>query len=126
VLLARGDLQGALAAMQAENPDGGRDGGLAIVYYALGRKAESNAALARHVRAYGDEWPYGVAQPYGFRGEADRAFDWLAKAYAKRDPDMRFLRDDPLLARLRGDPRYKALLAMTNREAVVPESSRSN
>jgi len=124
VLLARGDLQGALAAMQAENPDGGRDAGLAIVYHALGRKAESDAALARLVRQYGDEWPYGIAQPYGFRGDADRAFDWLAKAYAKRDPDIRFLKDDPLLVRLRGDPRYKALLVKTNREADVAESPR--
>lgn len=124
VLLARGDLQGALAAMQAENPDGGRDGGLAIVYHALGRKAESDAALARHIRKWSDEWPYGIAQAYSFRGEADRAFDWLAKAYNKRDPDIRFLRDDPLLARLRGDPRFKALLAKTNREASVSEGSR--
>jgi serine/threonine protein kinase/Tfp pilus assembly protein PilF len=117
ILLARGDLQGALAAMQAEAPDGGRDSGLAIVYHALGRKAESDAALARHARKYGDEWPYSVAQPYGFRGDADRAFDWLAKAYAKRDPDIRFVRDDPLLVRLRGDPRYKALLVKMNLDA---------
>ena len=123
VLLARGDLQGALVAMQAEQPDGGRDAGLAIVDHALGRKPESDAALARHVREDGNEWPYSVAQAYGFRGEADRAFDWLAKAYAKRDPDIRFLRDDPLLVRLRGDPRYKALLVKTNMGAV-PESSR--
>jgi eukaryotic-like serine/threonine-protein kinase len=116
-LLARGDLQGALASMQAEAPDGGRDGGLAIVYHALGRKAESDAALARHARKYGDQWPYSVAQPYGYRGEADRAFDWLAKAYAKRDPDIRFLRDDPLLVHLRGDPRYKALLVKMNLDA---------
>jgi serine/threonine-protein kinase len=108
--------------MEAEAPDGGRDSGLAIVYHALGRKAESDAALARHARKYGDEWPYSVAQPYGFRGEADRAFDWLAKAYARRDPDIRFVRDDPLLVRLRGDPRYKALLVKMNMD--VSEGSR--
>jgi serine/threonine protein kinase/Tfp pilus assembly protein PilF len=124
VLLARGDQQGALAAMQAEQADGGRDAGLAIVYHALGRKAESDAALARHARGYGDLWPYSVAQPYGFRGDADRAFDWISKAYAKRDPDIRFLRDDPLLVRLRGDPRYKALLVKMNMETGVPENSR--
>lgn len=124
ILLARGDRQGALAAMQAEAPDGGKDAGLAIVYHALGRKAESDAALARHARNYGDAWPYSVAQPYGFRGEADRAFDWLAKAFVKRDPDIRFMRYDPLLVRLRGDPRFKALQVKMNLDADVSASSR--
>jgi serine/threonine-protein kinase len=121
ILLARGDQQGALAAMQAEIPDAGKDGGLAIVYHALGRKAESDAALARHVREIGEDWPYGVAQVYGYRGEADRAFDWLAQAYTKRDPDIRFLREDPLMVRLRGDPRYKALLVKMNMDVGAAE-----
>lgn len=124
ILLARGDRPGALAAMQAEMPDGGRDAGLAIVYHALGRKTESDAALARHARNYGEDWPYSVAQPYAFRGEVDRAFDWLSKAYARRDPDIRFIRDDPLLARLRGDPRYNALLAKMNLGAEESASPR--
>jgi hypothetical protein len=53
---------------------------------------------------------YGVAEARAFRGEPDQAFEWLVKAYEARDPDLMFIKDDPLLGTLRGDPRYKALL----------------
>jgi TolB-like protein/Flp pilus assembly protein TadD len=45
ILLARGDRDAALLEMQQEPIDEGKRQGLAIAYYALGRKLESDAAL---------------------------------------------------------------------------------
>ena len=44
------------------------------------------------------------------RREADRAFEWLDRAYAQRDGGLTYLTASPLLTSLRGDPRYTALL----------------
>ena len=50
ILLAQGKFQGALAEMQREQPDSGRNVGLSMVYHGMGRRAESHAALATEVR----------------------------------------------------------------------------
>jgi hypothetical protein len=45
------------------------------------------------------------------RGEIDQAFLWLDRAIASRDPGIAFyLPNDPMLAKLKHDPRYAALL----------------
>jgi transposase len=54
----------------------------AVVYHAMGRRAESDAALARLVR----ERVYEIAEAYAYRGERDEAFAWLEGASAKRTP----------------------------------------
>jgi hypothetical protein len=114
ILLAGGRREAALTEMVAETPDGGRYPGLACVYFALGRRAESDRALAQAVREFGNLWPYGIAEAHAFRGDPDRAVEWLAKAYDARDPDLMFVKDDPLLVSLHGDPCYRALLRRMN------------
>ncbi len=44
------------------------------------------------------------------RGENDRAFEWLERAYAEHDSALTNLKGDPLLKSLEPDPRYAALL----------------
>ena len=114
ILLASGRPEAALNEMAAETPDGGRYTGLAVANFALGRKADSDTAVAQAARELGDLWPYGVAEAHAFRGERDQAFEWLQKAYEGRDPDLMFVKYDPLLAPLRSDPRFKALVRRMN------------
>jgi TolB-like protein len=113
ILVARGELQAALKESQAEPAVGGKDQGLAIVYHALGRNAESDMALTRLINEFPD-WPTGAAIIYGYRAEADRAFEWLDRAYTIRDPDLTMWIRSPFFAWLRNDPRYKALLRKMN------------
>jgi hypothetical protein len=47
---------------------------------------------------------------YAYRGESDQAFVWLERAYTERDTGLEEMKADPLLAGLRNDPRYSALL----------------
>jgi serine/threonine-protein kinase len=51
---------------------------------------------------------------YAFRGEKDRAFEWLDRAFDLRDEDLYVIKGDPLLKNLEGDPRYKAFLRKMN------------
>jgi Tfp pilus assembly protein PilF len=114
VLMARGDLDGALKELLAETSNNGRNAGLASIYHALGRKTDSDAALARLRKEVGN-WPSGVALAHASRGERDQALDWLEKAYVVRDPDLLLWGPvHPFFAMLRGDPRYKALLHKMN------------
>jgi serine/threonine-protein kinase len=115
MLLARGQIEAARKEMQAELASDAKDAGLAMVYHALGRKAESDAALARLVQASSDTWPYSVATVHAYRGERDEAIEWLEKACAARDSDLlEGIRGDPEFAPLRHDPRYKELLRKMN------------
>lgn len=61
--------------------------GSAMAYFALGRKADSDTALAQMLKSEATH-PYIVAQIYAFRGETDEAFKWLDQASAQKDPAL--------------------------------------
>jgi adenylate cyclase len=47
---------------------------------------------------------------YAFRGEANRAFEWLERAYSQRNGGLSEMKGDPPLKSLERDPRYAAFL----------------
>jgi TolB-like protein/DNA-binding winged helix-turn-helix (wHTH) protein/tetratricopeptide (TPR) repeat protein len=115
--LAKGDFPGALA-MAGKNPDEPtRLWNLAVVYSGIGRMAESNQALSELEKKYADGWAYQVAESYAYRGDTDRAFAWLDRAYRQRDGGIEHVKIDWQLKRLHGDPRYRAFL----RKIHLPE-----
>ncbi|MDB4871746.1 MAG: Tetratricopeptide 2 repeat protein [Gemmatimonadales bacterium] len=85
----------------------------AIAYFALGRKRDSDAALNELIAKYPRN-TYHVATVYAFRNQSTEAFDWLDRAYVHRDDGLIELKTEPLLASLRHDPRYVALLKKLN------------
>ena len=62
--------------------------GLSMAYHALGRTAESDAALAELIRKYERDCALPHCLRLAYRGEADRAFEWLDKAVEYRDPGI--------------------------------------
>jgi len=110
VYLAQAHPQEALAEMEREPEPFWRLYGLALAYHALGQKKEADAALAELVAKYQAEAAFQIAEVYAFRGEADRAFEWLERAYAQRDAGLSEMKGDPLLKSLERDPRYAAFL----------------
>ena len=85
LLLARGDRDAPLLEMQQETSDDGQQAGLAIVYYALSRTAESDAALARLLKEHADGDAFEIAEVFAFRRQADDALHWLERAYVQKD-----------------------------------------
>jgi len=95
--------------------------GIALAQHDLGHVKESQAALEQLVRADSGSYgglalaaPYQSAEVYAHRRDLDHAFEWLDRAYAFGDTGLSFVKSDPLLRNLRGDPRYRALLKKMN------------
>jgi TolB-like protein len=110
-LLYLGQLAAALDTMQREPNEDYRLSGLALIYAAMGRRTQSDAALGLLTRKFASRNAYGIAQVHAYRGEINAAFQWLDRAYQQHDAGMVGLRADPLLRNLRGDPRLQALLS---------------
>jgi tetratricopeptide (TPR) repeat protein len=108
--------EAALAAAQAiENPDDMmRLQGIALAEHDLGHRLESDQALEKLTSRWGHGAQYQIAQVHAWRGDADRAFEWLERAFRERDPAISFMRVDPALRGLRDDPRYAVLLRKMN------------
>src|SRR6266436_3927262 len=85
-----------------------------IVYHALGREKESDAALSELIAKYHAGGAFQIAQVYAFRNQSDEAFEWLDRAYAQRDSGLVGTKVDPLLKSLRKDRRYAAFLKKLN------------
>ena len=109
-LLLKGDQAGALAAMQNEPSELWRRIGLPMAWHALGRKAQSDAALAELIQKDEKTAAYNIAYVLAFRGEADRAFEWLDKTVAYNDPGLVEIAVQPLFASLHQDPRWLRFL----------------
>lgn len=110
ILIAQGKLQQALVEIDKEPGDWGKLTGQVLIYHALSREQDSNAALAALIATHQNDSAYQIAQVYAFRGEFDKSFEWLDRAYKQRDPGLIQIKTDPLLKPLRHDPRYISLL----------------
>jgi TolB-like protein/tetratricopeptide (TPR) repeat protein len=115
-LLSKGDPSAALAEVQQETSEVWRMIGLPLAYHALGRKAESDKALAALIAKYEKDWPYNVAYVYAFRGEADEAFAWLEKAIEYQDPGISEIVTENLFDKLHADPRWLPFLRKIGRD----------
>jgi len=114
ILLAQGRPQEALVEMQRESAEALRLAGEAFAYHSLGRREASEAALKELIAKHGSDAAYQVAEVYAYRGEVDKALEWLDRAYQQHDAGLAHIKYDPLLESVRSDPRYKALLQKMN------------
>jgi len=110
MLLAQGRPQGALVEMQAETNDWLKLTGEALVYHSLGRQHASDTALKELIASHGNESAYQIAQVYADRGQADKALDWLERAYQQHDSGLPYLKSEGLFKGLHQNPRYIELL----------------
>jgi len=110
VLVEQKRLEEALAEANAEPAEWARLWSLGIVYWALGRHAESSAALAELERKHSASTAFQVAQVRAVRGEVDAAFEWLGRAYETRDAGVALAKVTSSLRGLHGDPRWAAFL----------------
>jgi TolB-like protein/DNA-binding winged helix-turn-helix (wHTH) protein/Tfp pilus assembly protein PilF len=100
------------AALQVYEHGGGvfRLTGMTMALHDAGREAESAALLQTLVARYAHSGAYQVAQVYAWRGDRDQAFAWLERAGEQHDAGLIYLKFDPLMGKLRSDPRYAAWL----------------
>ncbi len=105
----------ALPEIEAEPASAGRDALLTAAFFALGRKRDSDASLQR-LLANKDVDTFWIAAAYALRNENDLAFDWLNRAYERKDLTLNLGRSE-YFASLRTDPRWKPFMRRMN----IPE-----
>jgi serine/threonine-protein kinase len=88
---------------------------LSVIYDKLGRHAEAEAELAK--LPVGDAGAYSYAHIHAQWGDRAHALEWLGTALRVRDAGLQFLKADPLMDPLRGEPRFQAI----ERELKFPE-----
>ncbi len=104
----------ALAIWQRCSHEVFRLQGAACALHDLGREKESQQAVGEMIDKYAHDAAYQIAQAFAWRGEKERAFEWLERAFTQRDGGLSIVKTDPLMRNLRGDPRYAALLKKMN------------
>jgi hypothetical protein len=109
-LIAGGQPREALALVARSKAEWLRLTCTALAQHDLGKGDESKAALEALISRHSGFAPTSVADVYAWRGEPDRAFDWLDRAFAARDPGILGSRFNPLLLKLHSDPRWKPFL----------------
>jgi TolB-like protein/Flp pilus assembly protein TadD len=109
-VMLKGDAQGALAEIEQETSEIWKMIGLPMAYHALGRKADSDAALAALIAKYEKDAPYNVASVYAYRGEGDKTFEWLDKAVEYGDGGISEIVTENLFDKIHADPRWLPFL----------------
>src|SRR5678816_882391 len=77
-----------------------RQMGVAMAEHSLGHVRESQQALDELIAKYAHDWAFQIAEVYAWRGEPDKAFEWLERAYVQRDPGFAVFKSDPTLKSL--------------------------
>ena len=85
---------------------------LAIAYAQAGEPAKATPILQRLLEKVrgGDASAYMAAEIYSALGNRQKAIEMLQIAFNKRESGVLFVNVDPLLAPLRGEPQFQALL----------------
>src|SRR5215510_450373 len=123
VAIQRGDGEGALREAKLEPDERYQRFELALAYYAYGDRPSADAALAQLIARDRNVMAYQVAEVYAWRGETDKAFEWLQISIDNHDTGLLSLLIDPLMRTLQRDPRYNSLVAKVGLPArwSVPE-----
>lgn len=81
-----------------------------VLHFRGGSLTESDRDLQTLIHRYGDHVASNVAAAYGARGDADRAFEWLERAYAVRDSGLSYVKCHWMLEPVQADPRWPVFL----------------
>jgi TolB-like protein/Tfp pilus assembly protein PilF len=114
LLLASGQLSAALKTSDEFQRPIGHAWGKALASFALGRKTDSDSALAELKTQYAANNAALIADVHGYRGELDEAFEWLERAYQEHESSLTQIKSDLSLKILHEDPRYHAFLRRMN------------
>jgi TolB-like protein/Flp pilus assembly protein TadD len=109
-MIARGQCDQAVIEAEQEVPEWSRLYVLSLARWGQKKPAEADAVLGQFIKANADVAAYQIATVHAYRGEPDRAFEWLERAYRQRDPGLGWAKSDFFLQPLHDDPRWDAFM----------------
>lgn len=115
VFVHAGDPETALEVIRDEPVEPWRLIALSMAQHALGRTTEADATLAELIKKYERDWAFNIAYVVAYRGEVDRAFEWLERAASYEDAGLSEIFVHPELRVLHDDPRWPAFLERIGR-----------
>ncbi|MDP9087551.1 MAG: TIR domain-containing protein [Pseudomonadota bacterium] len=115
--LLEGNAAAALATARKIGIEAFRLTDVAMAEHSLGHAKEFQQAIDELIAKHARDFAYQVAEALAWRGEKDKAFEWLERAYQQRDGGLSEIKVDSLLESLHGDSHFKALL----RKMKLPE-----
>ena len=110
ILSEQGEYERALAELEKEIDPVWKGFQLNLTLYAMGRLEEAEAVLQKYIADNKQFWAYQIGDLYAFRGNSDKAFEWLEIARQQRDPGFSWLLTDNFLETLHSDPRWEPLV----------------
>jgi len=108
--LLEGKFEQSVAATEGEAGEWARLLIVACARWGQKKIPEADAALAQLTKDFAETAAYQIAEVHAYRGDKDKAFEWLERARQQRDPGLAGLHKDPLLTNLHDDPRWNAFL----------------
>lgn len=112
--LLAGELVDARSTFARIDDTGYRLAAIAMAEHALNHHVESQRALEESIAKNGKDSAFQIAEAFAWRGETEKAFEWLERAMRQRDGGLLLLKIDPLLNSLRTDARFSVLVAKLN------------
>ncbi|MBO3116159.1 tetratricopeptide repeat protein [Winogradskyella sp. DF17] len=84
------------------------------IYFAIGETAKADKLFEEFLEKESETDPANVADLYAFRGNHDKAFEFLEKAVAIKDPVLLEVLTYPASRTMSNDPRWKNLIKKIN------------
>lgn len=109
VAFLKGSFEEAKTLIAKEKVAGYRFCSLALIEHELGNRSESDRYLEALI-AEGLNWAFQVTIVHAYRGELDKAFEWLEKAYEVRDAGVPLTKVSPFLKPMHSDSRWLPFL----------------
>ena len=110
VYLEQGNTDSAFAEFNIISNSFWQKFGLSLVYYAMGRMKEADDKLGELIKNNADAAAFQIAEIYAYRKDADKAFEWLERAYKQRDGGLTEIKGNPLFRSIERDERYRAFM----------------
>jgi len=82
----------------------------AAALFDMGETQKAQMLLDDFLESPSKDGPFFTALAYAWRGENDEAFEWLEVAFEQRIPRLSYILMNPILPRLKDDPRYPIFL----------------
>jgi TolB-like protein len=108
--LLEGKFEEAVAATEGETGEWARLLIVACARWSQKQIPEADAALAQLTKDFAETAAYQIGEVHAYRGDKDKAFEWLERARRQHDGGLPGLRKDPLLTNLHDDPRWNEFL----------------